>query len=116
MHQKQGTHLCAVDTSVNIRCNAGGNSDGHSSIIDQLLVAMFSIQGQHLVARSAAVLTVLQLSSRHVLMQTFENWRDTEVTRDRHGSITVVHTPSSSIVPSKFVHTTSGVIDNKLAI
>ena len=44
---------------------------------------MFPIHGQHLVARSAVVLTVLQLSSRHVprdcaTMQTLENWRNTE--------------------------------------
>ena len=108
-----------MDPSVNIRSDARVNSGDHSSIIDQFLVAMFTIHGQHLVARLAVVLTVLQLGSRHVprnsiTMETLENWRKTEVRRDRHG--TVVDTPSSSIPPSKFLHAASGIVDNTSAI
>ena len=52
--------FCAVDTSVNIRVNAGINSDDHSSIIFQLLLAKIPILGQ------ARTTTVLHLSSRYV--------------------------------------------------
>ena len=70
-------------------------------------------------ARLAVVLTVLQLGSRHVprnsiTMETLENWRKTEVRKDGHG--TVVHTASSSIAPSKFLHAASGIVDNTSAI
>ena len=97
------TYLCTLDTSVNKCSNARVTSADHSSTIDQLVV-MFPICGQHLVAGLAAVLAVLARDS--VTMQTLENWREEEVSRDRHGSGTVVHTPSSSFVPSKFEHAT----------
>ena len=84
---------------------AGVNSDDHSSIIDQLLVAMFSIHCQHLVARS--------VDSTAAEFQTCSTKCSHDAnSKERHGSETVVHTQSSSIVPKMFIHTTSGIIDN----
>ena len=78
----------------------GLTSDDPSSQHRPALGDDVSIHGQHLVAR-------LQLSFRRVPRDLVTMQTRAEVTRDTRGSRRVVHTPSSSIVPSNFVRTTS---------
>ena len=80
--KRKKTH-CTVDTGVNIRSTRLSHLRRPLINPRPALGRDVSIHGQHLVARSAEVLTALQLSSRlfprdSVTMQTLENWTHTE--------------------------------------